>query len=806
MESLLRIFANRTTRLIYILSVCVVLIVIVGASVVYYSIRLSLYDSETEGEVVGLSAPVTITKDQFNVPDIVAESRIDAYRSLGYVTARDRLFQIDLLRRKSAGEFSEIFGEAAISYDKQQRVYDFEDVVKKIIVRLPANQIKILQAYTDGVNSAIDSMAVVPFEFLLLGYRPDYWRVEDSLLIVLDMFQTLNDTEGFERMLSVMAHALPPEVYEFLTPKTDVYTQSVLEEAQLIENNVPIEALASLLSIDYAENYADFVQAAHMQPGSNAWAVSGAKTKDGRAILANDMHLLISVPNIWYQCRLQFEGQNVAGVNLPGTPLIVSGTTKYLAWGATSLSADVLDLVKIEVNPDNPEEYRTPDGWRPFGVKHESIKVKGMQPEEMDIKTTIWGPVAMRPLLGQPVAIHWTALDPDAISLDLLNIDQVETLEQGLTLINETGGPPLNMILADHTGRVGWTIMGRIPVRNKYKGFNGSTSYSWANGSVSWTGYIAPEKLPRRTDADGHQGFIVNANNRSIDKDYPYTIGHTFASGYRAYRIKERLNSMDNIGEKDMFQLQLDTVSGVYDFYRDVALSALTPVRLAEQPNRHALREHLLAWDGKAETDGLGLGLIVQFRADLAKALFEPILQSSRKLDAEFKYISAYLDVPLQALIESNDSRLLPDQKRYPDWDSFLLAQLEKSAQVLTQKHAVESLDDLTWGKINVAEYAHPLSQGIPVIDRILDFPRDPLPGCFFCVRVDSFEGAASMRLVVSPTHLEDGILHMPGGQSGHPFSKHYKDQHPYWVHGIPIPLVSEESVHSLKLIPAETL
>lgn len=802
MGSFFKIFANRPIRLIYFLSVCVVLIVIVGVSIVYFTVRLSLYDSETEGKVVGLTAPVTVTRDQFNVPEIVAESRMDAYRSLGYVTARDRLFQMDLLRRKSAGKFAEIFGEAAVSYDQQQRIYGFEDVVKKIIIRLPTNQVEILQAYADGVNSAIDSMAVVPFEFLLLGYHPDHWRVEDSLLIVLDMFQTLNDTEGFERMLSVMAHALPPEVYRFLTPKTDTYTQSVLEETQPIDSNVPVEALVSLLSADFPENYADFVQASHMQPGSNAWAVSGAKTMDGRAILANDMHLPISVPNIWYQCQLQFGEQNIAGVSLPGTPLIVSGATRHLAWGATSLSADVLDLVKIEVNPDNPKEYRTPDGWKPFGVKRESINVKGTRPEEIEIKTTIWGPVAMRPLLGHPVAIHWTALDPDAISLDLLNIDQVETLEQGLALINETGGPPLNMILADHTGRVGWTIMGRIPVRNKYKGFNGSTSYSWANGSVSWSGYITPEELPRRTDADGHQGFVVNANNRSIDKDYPYTIAHTYASGYRAYRIKERLNSMDNVSEKDMLQLQLDTVSGVYDFYRDIALAALTPDRLAEQPNRHTLREHLLAWDGKADTDGLGLGLIVQFRADLAKALFEPILQSSRKLDAEFKYIWAYLDVPLQALIDSNDSRLLPDQKSYPDWDSFLLAQLEKSAQVLIQQHAVESLDDLTWGDINVAKYTHPLSQGIPGIDRLLDFPRDPLPGCFFCVRVDSSDGAASMRLVVSPTYLEDGILHMPGGQSGHPFSKHYMDQHPYWIKGLPIRFMSGESQHKLRLVP----
>ncbi len=804
MGKIFKLLAKRNLRLAYALPVCIVLIVIVGLSVVFFSVKLSLYDKETEGKIVGLSAPVVVTRDEFHAPAIVAKSRIDAFRALGYVTARDRLFQIDLLRRKSAGRLAEIFGEAALLHDKKQRIYDFESVVKEIILRLPSNQIKILQAYTDGVNSAIDSMAIAPFEFLLLGYRPDHWRIEDSLLIVLDMFQTLNDSEGFERMVSVMEHALPPEVYQFLTPKTDTYTQSVLEEDQPTDSSIPVKALASLFASNFPEKHTGFVQSSYVQPGSNAWAVSGSKTKDGRAILANDMHLLISVPNIWYQFQLQFEKQNIAGVNLPGTPLIVSGATKHLAWGATSLGADILDLVRIEVNPDNPEEYLTADGWKSFGIKYESIQVKNAQPQEITIQTTIWGPVAMQPLLEHPVAIHWTALDPDAISLDILYIDEAKTLEQGLAMINKTGGPPLNIILADHTGGVAWTIMGRIPVRNKYQGFNGSTSYSWANGSVGWSHYIAPEELPRSTDSGSPQGFVVNANNRSIHKDYPYTIGHTFASGYRAHRIKERLSVLDKVSEKDMLQLQLDTVSGVYDFYRDIALLALTPDKLAEQADRRTLREYLLAWDGTANTDSLGLGLIVQFRADLAQALFEPILQPCRALEAEFKYNWAYIDVPLQALIESNDARLIPDHGRYPDWDSFLLAQLEKSAQELIQKHAAKSLNDLTWGKINVADYTHPLSQAIPGIGRLLDFPNDPLPGCYFCVRVDSLDSAASMRLVVSPAHLKDGILHMPGGQSGHPLSKHYMNQHQHWMQGLPIAFMSDESIHTLRLIPAK--
>lgn len=797
------IITKKPVRSAFFIFICFVLMIVIGIVAAYLGARLSLYDAaESEGTVAGLSAPVKVTRDHFGVPDIFAESKMDAIRALGYVTARDRLFQMDLLRRKSAGRLAEIFGENALIHDRKQRIYDFEAIARQVVQQLPVEQTEFLKAYANGVNSAIDSMIVAPVEFLLLGYRPDHWRPEDSLLIVLDMFETLNGSENLERMMSVMAHALPAELYDFLTPGTDNYSRAVMgeEKQSIVDYPVPADHLAAIYSADSPIRHSNLVLTSYLQPGSNAWAVSGTKTKDGRAILANDMHLPISVPNIWYRCHLHFAENVFSGVNLPGTPLIVAGATKYLAWGPTSLGADILDLVTIEINPDNPEEYRTPTGWQRFGLKRETILVKGEPPRKIETKTTIWGPVALEPLLEKPVAIHWTALDADAISLDILNIDSAKTLKQGLNIMNKTGGPPLNMVLADHTGRIAWTIMGRIPIRNGLKGFNGSISYSWADGSVGWVGYIPQDELPHSTETP--QGFVVNANNRSIDKNYPYLVGHAFADGYRAYRISEYLSGLDEVSEEDMLQLQLDTVSHVYASYRDIALNVLTTAALDEQPDRQVLRDHLLRWNGKADTDSIGLGLIVQFRENLAKALFEPILRSSYVLDPGFQYSWTYLDVPLRAILNSNDPRLIPDRKRHADWNAFLLAELEKSAQILTQAHSVESLHDITWGKINVAEYKHPLSMGIPGIGKLLDFPREPLAGCNFCVRVDSGTGAASMRLVVSPAHPEDGMLHTPGGQSGHPFSKHYMDQHPHWINGSPIGFLSGKLQHQLKLVP----
>lgn len=779
------------------------IVILVGASTIYISLYLSLRDKDSVGIVDALTDSVVVALDQFGVPTITAGSRLDGYRALGYMTARDRMFQMDLLRRRGSGRLAEIFGEFMISVDTEQRVLGFESVAREVVERLPINQREVLEAYAEGVNSAIDGMIVAPFEFLLLGYRPERWRIEDSLLVVLSMFQEQSNSEEGERMLSVMEQALPAEVYKFLTPMTDQYTQAVLGEGKFSADDypVPIEPLITLLKqTRLLEKQTNIIQPYRMRAASNAWAVAGSKTRDGRAILANDMHTTISVPNLWYRCHLKIGDIEVAGVNLPGTPLIIAGSSRHLAWGMTALVADVLDLIKLEINPENHDEYLTSEGWKPFKVRHEIIQVKGGSQHELDVKTTVWGPVALKPLLNQSVAIRWTALDPISINIGLIDIYEVETLEEGIAIINDTGGPPLNAILADHTGRVGWATMGRIPLR---LGFDGTASRSWSDGSVDWVGYISPQQLPRVIDPS--EGFVVNANNRSMDQNYPFTVGHAFSNGYRAYRITERLHEMDLINENEMFQLQLDTQVGVYEFYRDVALSVLNANLLSKRPELLEMRNYLEQWDGYANDNSQGLAMLIQFRMALAKDLLEPIFHSCRILDKKFEYDWAHIDIPLQALLREKNLALLlnQDQLRYSDWDTFLLTVLEQTEQKLMNKHSAQSLAELTWSKVNIADYVHPLSQGVPGAASFLNLSRDSLPGCDFCIRVNDESFGATERLIISPGQWQDGILHIPGGQSGHPLSEHYKDQYRYWVNGQSIPFVSESYRRYLSLMPA---
>lgn len=760
-------------------------------------------NEEVEAFVPGLTRPVTVTRDPFGVPTITAESSLDGFRALGHVTARDRLFQMDILRRGGAGRLAEIFGEAALSVDVEQRVLGLEQVAREVAVRLPQNQRAALEAYTEGVNGVIDSLLVAPFEFLLLNYRPERWRVEDSLLIVLSMFQKQSHSEDEERMLTVMKAALPDDVYRFLTPLTDPHTQSVLGEEEDRDGNqaIPVQSLLALLNQDNA--VLQSVNLLRFRPpsaASNAWAVAGSRTVDGRAILANDMHTAISVPNIWYRCRIKWNEGDVAGVVLPGTPLLVAGSSRYLAWGVTALMADVLDLVQLHSHPDHADQYLTPSGWQSFGNRRETIAVKHGQDHTLDVRTTIWGPVSPKSLLGQPVALRWSVLDPEAVNLQLIDLYTAPDLDAGIPIVNATGGPPLNVVLADTSGRVAWTTMGRLPQR---QGFDGMISQSGADGSASWLGYVPPQMHPRVVDPA--VGIVVNANNRSVQQNYSFVVGHAYSNGYRAQRIAERLHAMPVASEQAMFALQLDTRAGMYGFYRDIALEALSEAWPGERPELVRLRDHIRQWDGYANPDSTGLALLVEFRVALARALLEPILYHCLQFDPAFVYDWGHLDVPLQALLKEKNPELLFSQVRngHADWDSFIVSTLEQVAAGLIEKHQVHSLSELTWSKVNVSDYMHTLSRGLPGMRFLLDMPRTAVPGCDFCVRVDAETMGATERLVVSPGHWEDGILQIPGGQSGHPLSRNYRDQYAFWLQGQPIHFVSDVTTSRLQLMPA---
>ena len=337
----------------------------------------------------------------------------------------------------------------------------------------------------------------------------------------------------------------------------------------------------------------DIVSATGSSHDSNAWVVGPAKTRDGRTILANDMHLDLSVPNIWYRAEVHYPGTSLSGLTLPGLPLLIAGSNGHVAWGLTSVDGDFADLVSVEEDPDSPSQYRTPAGLLPFETRSETIHVRGGADEALKVRTTIWGPVLPEPLLGRPVAAHWTALDPAATGLGLSDIAGATTVTSAIALVHRAGGPPLNVLLADDSGNIAWTYMGSIPRRF---GMNGLFSESWADGSKGWDGYVPPDEVP--TIVNPASGYIVSANHRVLGSDYPIVIGHDFPGGYRAWRIGEQLKPLSRTSEHDMFALQLDTRTDFYRYYQQLGLRVLEEEASTGQFPKEELRRYLEAWAG----------------------------------------------------------------------------------------------------------------------------------------------------------------------------------------------------------------
>lgn len=764
----------------------------------YGLLRASLPGVQGSYRLPGLGAAVAVELDGKGIPAITAQSREDAYFALGFVTARDRLFQMDLLRRQMAGRLAEILGPALLESDRRHRTLGFESVAGEVLKRLPESQSRVLAAYAAGVNRALENLAVPPFEFLLLAYRPEPWRPEDSLLSVLGMEEDLGWTGDSERNATIMEAALPAAVKAFLSPLLDRYTHRLLhgQGSKFGPLPIPKDELSALLG-KFPRHYSGVVKEARPPKGSNGWVVGPAKTWDGRAILANDMHLGLRLPTLWYRAELRYAGMRQQGVTLPGIPLVVAGSNGRVAWGFTNIEGDFVDLVAVDLDPADPRRYRGPAGWTRFGERTETIRVRGQADDRLEVRTTVWGPLLSPPLLGKPVAVHWTALDPAATDLKLLDLDAAQDLPAAQAVFNQAGGPPLNALAVDSQGNIGWTYTGRIPRRF---GLDGSVSRSWADGSRGWNGYIPPEELPRRVNPP--EGFIVNANQRMLDDGYPHVIGHDFDHGHRAYRISERLAGARNLNEREMLALQLDTRAEFYRFYQRLALSLV-----ADDCEGTAVcwRRALENWDGSAEPESSGFALLVEFRRLLLDAVLSPYLAACRALDTEFRFDQATMDEPLQRLLEIQPPELLPGKERYRDWTAFLRDLLIQAERTLSAK--TETPEPPAWGALNRVAISHPFSAFLPLLGNFLDLPRYPVPGCTECVRVytpGQPAYGASERMVVSPGHDGNGLLHLPGGQSGHPLSSHYDDQFPAWLEGKPLPFTAGRPIARLDLIPVD--
>jgi len=786
----------------------IVVVVVAGllAGWTYRMIARSVPLLDGEVQIDGLIAAVTIERDALGVPTIRGSNRLDVAQALGFLHAQERFFQMDLMRRQAAGELSELFGSGAVGVDRASRVHQFRQRAQHLIETMPEAERAVVSAYVAGVNIGLATLREKPFEYVLLRLEPAPWRVEDSVLVLYAMYFVLNDATGNrESDLGLLEDLLPKEMAEFLAPTGTEWDAPVVGQA--FETPAIPGVVSSMDEAAAASN--DRMQVGALKAealvGSNNWAVAGSRTVDGRAILANDMHLGMAVPNTWYRAMLEWPAgdgygadHRLVGVTLPGSPAVVTGSNTRVAWGFTNSQGDWSDLVIVETSPEDPERYLTSDGWLTMEKQSEFIAVRDGEPETLEIRSTIWGPIVDQDHLGRPRAIRWIAHDPGSANLGLLDLEQVATVQEAFEVANRIGIPPQNFVCADQNGNIGWTIIGRIPRRF---GFSGRVPTSWADGANGWDGWMEPEDYPRVINPEN--GIIWTANARVVDGEMLGTIGDGgYDLGARARQIRDDLLALESPDEGDMLAVQLDNRALFLERWRSFLLDLLDEEAVREEPKRGEFRDLVEeTWTGHASVESTAFRLVRAFRSFVFERVYGWLTASCEAVDEGFNiYRIHQAEGPLWRLVTEQPAHLLgPDAA---SWREELLAVVDSTISYFETESGGE-LADQTWGERNRLSMRHPLSRAVPALSRWLDMPHQPLPGDSDMPRVQSPGWGASERLAVSPGREDEGYFHMPAGQSGHPLSPFFGAGHDAWAEGLPTPLLPGPTEMVLTLKPA---
>jgi penicillin amidase len=818
-------------RLILFVPALLVMILIASGLWIRHELRASLPLLDGSLHVSGLSEPVTITRDTLGIPTVQGHTREDVARATGFLHAQDRFFQMDLSRRRAAGELSALVGRRALRVDRQIRLHRFRAQAVTALSQLSARDREILDAYAAGVNSGLGALKARPFEYVLLRQDPEPWRPEDSLLVVLAMFITLQDTDGtYESVLATMHDVLPREMFDFMAspgtewdapvvgkrysvpapPGPEVYNlrarKGVRRSITLARNYPQVGADLKVGPYGISEwnpfgNWDLEVGSSNREAvGSNNWVVSGRLTSDGAPLVANDMHLDVRVPNTWYRALLEFpDGSNptgttrIVGVTLPGFPAVVVGSNTFIAWGFTNTYADWSDHVLLEIDPTDSTRYRTPTGWETFLTFNEVIRVAGEADHHEQVTWTIWGPVLEPDHRGRPRAYRWVAHSSSQLAASVLPFETARTVQAAFDEANGLGTPGQNMVVADRNGRIGWTVFGSIPRR---EGNDGRLPSSWADGSRRWNGWLSDAEYPRIVDPPS--GRIWTANARVVDGSMLAMLGDGgYEVGSRATIIRDRLAAAERFTAGDMLDIQLDSRAVFLDRWRDLLLTTLSPAVVARRDERRQIRELLeRSWDGHASPASVGYRFTRQFRDRVSEVVLTFLLIECYEADPNFDHTALRRrEGPLWKLLSERPMHLLDPQ--YSSWDELLIQAVD---DVIARLKESGELSARTWSEYNAAAYRHPLAGSIPFFGRWLNMPAHDTPGDLFTVRMQNRTETASERFVVSPGREAEGILHMPIGQSGHPFSPFYSNSHDAWAKGAGTPLLPGNPAHRLTL------
>jgi penicillin amidase len=775
-------------RLMIALSIILVLALLLAGAGIYF-VRRSFPKTNGTIQITRLQDSVEIFRDSMGVPHIYAANQHDLFFAQGYVHAQDRFWQMEFWRRIGSGRLSEILGEAGLEQDRFIRTVGWHRVAAQELELLDPAEQSILDAYAEGVNAYIsENEEKLGLEFDLLGltgvrFEPEPWTPLNTLTWGKVMAWDLGGNRSSELTRAHIAARLGLNAVDELMPPYPEGQPTIVNE-QLTE-----ATLASVPEAYFAFNTLGLDQ----DVGSNNWVISGSQTASGYPILANDTHLPIQMPSIWYEVGLHCTPVgpgcpfNVVGFSFAGVPAVIIGHNDRIGWGVTNLGPDVQDLFIERINPENPNQYEYQGRFIDMEIIREEIKVAGQdEPEVIFIRVTRHGPI-INDILGgieedwsygwQPLSFSWTALEPGTIWKSVFMINQAQNWDEFREALSFWDVPSQNFVYADVDGNIGYQTPGRIPIRASGNGTMPSPGWT---GTHEWLRYIPFEELPSSFNPPA--GYIVTANNAVVDEDYPYFLSTDWAPGYRARRIIEMIESNDSIRIEDIPFMHGDSIS-LY------ALDILPFILSAQpvEPSHAELLDILRSWDGNTNRDSVPAMIFESLRGHLINRVYgdelgEQLLNRTRG-DLKFG---------LKNILPALDSVWFDDihTEEIETSEQIILLALQDTVEELTEKLGKQP-DGWEWGKLHTATFKNQsLGQsGIFLLEWLLNRGPVAVDGTSGVVNATGFSfsdpyyvGAGpSQRQILDFQYFEQSLSMHTTGQSGHPFHRHYADMIDPW-------------------------
>jgi len=813
---------RRSSLLRVVLWILLAVVVVLAGAIgyCYHVAHAALPQLDGRIQLPGLSAPVKVTRDAHGVPTIEAATLEDLFFAQGFVTAQDRLWQMDMMRRVASGELSEILGDVTLKYDREAKILGLREAAKKNLTMVSARDLGFFNAYARGVNAYISAQGShLPIEFRLLRYAPKPWTPEDSAVVANQMVKDLNyhyffDALEREKILAKLGPDLTADL--FVNRSWHDRPPTVMREDVNEPDKKPADS-----DDDDDEDSPDNAVTQRMPAipedvravnGSNDWVVSGEHTVTGKPLLSNDMHLGHQMPNIWYEAHLWSGNIDVVGVTLPGMPYVIVGHNQRVAWGFTNVGPTVTDVYVENFNAQGA--YQTPSGWVQPEHRTETIHVKGKEDVTIDVRVTRHGPIITDLVPGETrqLALRWTLYD--GLRIPFFDVNTAQNWAEFTKAFSQFDAPGQNVVYADVDGNIGYHTTGKIPIR---AAGDGSLPVSGADNAHEWTSFIPFDKLPSTYNPPS--GIIATANGRITPDNYPYPVSMEWEAPWRTARIYHVLEAGRKFSPADMLALQTDIHSESDLFAAERFVYA---VDHAAKPSARAKQaaDLMRRWDGRMLASDAAPTITENSLRELRRLLLEPKLGTDHPEAASGADSELYMDkeksevnwktyswlqrsVWMENILLHRPKSWLPE--KYPNYDELLTAAVEAA---VNDPHVPKDLASWRWGAFNPVEIRHPLLKMIPVLSLWSGPGVNEQSGSGYTVKAVTRNHGPSERFTANLADLDQSTLNTVTGQGGNFLSPYFMDQWKDWYEGTTFALpyttkaVEAAKAHQLTLEP----